>query len=203
MDHFNDQAKTWDINPDKQQRAETFAKEITAFIKPNKQLTALEFGCGTGLLSFALKDTFKNIMLVDTSIGMIDVLKEKIKQQHITNFKPVLANLLKDNSNIKDINVIYTLMTMHHIDDLDKAFSVFHKLLNSNGYLCIADLVEEDGTFHKPEMNFDGHLGFNKIKLSNLLMEHGFSIEYYSTPHIITKENGKQYPLFLLIAKSL
>lgn len=201
MNRFDDQAKTWDENPDKLQRAETFAKEIIQFIAPKKQLHALEFGCGTGLLSFALKDAFKTITLVDTSEGMINVLKEKIEQQKITNFKPVLADLLSDDCTIENTDIIYTLMTLHHIHDLEKAFTAFHRLLHTNGYLCIADLVEEDGTFHKPELNFDGHLGFNKEKLSVLLNNHGFSIEYYSTPHTITKENGKKYPLFLLIAK--
>lgn len=201
MDHFDTKAKTWDINPDKQQRAKVFADEINAFIRPNKQLNALEFGCGTGLLSFALKDVFKNITLVDTSVGMIDVLKEKIAEQRITHFSPVLADLLKDNTIIKDIDVVYTLMTMHHIHDLDTSFSVFHDLLNPNGYLCIADLVEEDGTFHKPELNFDGHHGFDKAKLCDRLKTHGFSVGYYNTPYIITKENGKTYPLFILIAQ--
>ena len=201
MNHFDNQAKSWDINPDKQQRAKTFAKEITTFIKPNNQLNALEFGCGTGLLSFALKDVFKTINLVDTSAGMINELNEKISKHQLTNFKPILANLLEDETAIKNIDVIYTLMTLHHIHDLNKAFSVFYKLLNKNGYLCIADLVEEDGTFHKPELHFDGHHGFNKKKLSNQLKENGFSVEYYNTPHTITKENGKKYPLFLLIAK--
>lgn len=203
MDHFDRKAKTWDISKDKQVRAKVFADEIIAFLPSNGQWNALEFGCGTGLLSFALKDAMKNITLVDTSEGMIAVLEEKIKQQRITNFKPLQVDLLADKTEIAAVDIIYTLMTLHHILDLDRAFSVFHDLLNVDGYLCIADLVEEDGTFHKPELNFDGHHGFNKSQLSDRLRAHGFAVAHYSTPHVITKENGKRYPLFLLIAKKL
>ena len=32
----------------------------------------MEFGCGTALLSFQLKNYFEEISLVDTSEGMID-----------------------------------------------------------------------------------------------------------------------------------
>lgn len=201
MKRFDDLAKTWDINPDKLQRAKTFAKKITAYIPPSKKLNALEFGCGTGLLSFALKDAFKTITLVDTSVGMIDVLKNKITQQQVTNFKPMVTDLLEDAHHITNIDVIFTLMTLHHIHDLKKAFTEFHKILNPNGYVCIADLVEEDGTFHKPELKFDGHLGFNKEQLIDLLQDHGFLTTYYSTPHTIVKDSGREYPLFLLIAK--
>jgi len=206
MEQFDKQAKEWDSNPDKVKRAKAFAKEINKFIQPNKTLNALEFGCGTGLLSFELKNDFKTITLTDTSEGMIDVLKEKIEINNIKNFKPVLIDVLQECKKITDIDVIFTLMTLHHIDDLDNAFKVFYSLLNKNGYLCIADLVEEDGSFHKDVPNFDGHNGFNKIKLSKKLADYGFKIEYYSTPHVIekpSKSDPKKYPLFLMIARKI
>lgn len=201
MSHFDEQAKTWDDNPEKLERAKVFAQEIINFIKPDNNLNALEFGCGTGLLSFEMADAFKNITLVDTSKGMIDVLKDKIKAQNISNFHPLQQDMLEDYNNLKNIDVIFTLMTMHHIHDLDKAFLVFHKVLNANGYLCIADLIEEDGTFHRPEMNFDGYKGFNKEKLTQQLILNGFMVKHYQTPFTITKDTGKTYPLFLMIAQ--
>jgi len=206
MKRFDTKAKEWDNNPDKVKRAKTFAKEINSFIQPNKTLNALEFGCGTGLLSFELKDAFNTIFLADTSEGMIDVLEEKIEKQSIKNFKPLLVDLLKENISITDIDVIYTLMTLHHINDLDKAFGVFKNVINTNGYLCIADLVEEDGSFHAPILNFDGHNGFNKKELSTILAGYGFIMEYYSIPHTIEKQQDhgiKKYPLFLMIAKKI
>ena len=201
MNHFDEQAKTWDDNPDKQHRAQFFAKAIIDCIQPKGKEHALEFGCGTGLLSFALKDAFKSITLVDNSQGMIDVLKEKIKEQKVDHFKPVCTDLMEDTSGIYNMDVIFTLMTMHHIHDLDQAFQVFRNILKHCGYLCIADLVEEDGSFHNPELQFDGHYGFEKDQLINKLEKHGFSTIDYSTPFVITKQNGKDYPLFLLIAQ--
>jgi len=206
MERFDTKAKEWDNNPDKSKRAKTFAIEIVDYIKPNKTKNALEFGCGTGLLSFELKDAFNTITLVDTSEGMIDVLMEKIEKQGIKNFKPLLANLLIENTDIADIDVIYTLMTLHHISELDMAFKTFHSILNNNGYLCIADLVEEDGSFHAPELNFDGHNGFNRKELSTKLAGYGFIMEYYSIPHTIEKQQEagiKKYPLFLMIARKV
>lgn len=204
MEQFDWQAKDWDNDPDKVQRAEVFAKEIKAFLKSNGKLKALEFGCGTGLLSFNLMNAFKSITLADSSAGMIDVLDEKIAKAQITNFKTVLGNLLENNIELERHDVIYTLMTLHHIPKLDKAFSKFNELLNQGGYLCIADLDKEDGSFHAGVENFDGHNGFDKNELIAQLANHGFSFQYHTICHeIITEsEEGKRaYPLFLMICR--
>ncbi len=204
MKHFDEQAKEWDNDPKKTERAKIFAKEIINFINPKSTNNALEFGCGTGLLSFQLKDVFKTISLADNSEGMIDVLKEKIKKQRLLNFKPLLVDLLEENLNIGTFNVIYMLMTLHHIKNLKKVTKIFNSLLKTNGYLCIADLVKEDGSFHSKHPNFDGHNGFDKNKLSQLLINNGFTIEYYNISYVIEKElktGIKKYPLFLMICK--
>ena len=206
MKHFDKQAKDWDNNPMKAERAEIFAKEIVKFINPKSTDTALEFGCGTGLLSYQLKDAFESISLADNSEGMIDVLKEKVKTKSLKNFKPLLVDLLKEDLDIGTFNVIYSLMTVHHILDLNKVANIFHSLLKTDGYLCIADLVEEDGSFHIKHPDFDGHNGFDKEKLSQLLINNGFSIEYYNISYAIEKElenNIKKYPLFLMICKKI
>ncbi|MCF6295812.1 MAG: class I SAM-dependent methyltransferase [Flavobacteriaceae bacterium] len=202
--HFDTLAKDWDNDPTKTERAKIFANEITHFIKPNKNWNALEFGSGTGLLSYELKDVFDEITLVDNSEGMIDVLKEKIKKSDITNFKPLHLDLLSDNLNIGTFNVIFTLMTLHHMPNLNKILNIFNSLLKPNGYLCIADLVKEDGSFHYEYPDFDGHNGFDKNELSEFLTNNGFTVDYYNICFEIKKESeNKTYPLFLMICKKV
>jgi len=206
MKHFDKQAKDWDKNPMKVERAKIFANEITDFINPNPSDNALEFGCGTGLLSYQLKDSFETITLADNSKGMIQVLEEKVKSLQLKNFKPLLVDLLKENLDIRKFNVIYSLMTLHHILDLKKVAQIFHTLLKPDGYLCIADLVKEDGSFHINHPDFDGHNGFDKKELSEILISNGFKIEYYNISYVIEKElenEIRKYPLFLMICKKV
>lgn len=203
---FDKQAKEWDNDPQKVERAEVFAKEIVDFIKPKRQMNALEFGCGTGLLSFKLKDDFNNITLTDTSGSMIDVLKEKISKGGLNNFVPYKTDLLKDEINFSNIDVIYTSMTLHHIIDLKAILNKFKSVLNPNGYLCIADLVKEDGSFHSHIANFDGHNGFDRNELSKILSKSGFKVEYYNECYTIRKQKEDkivEYPLFIMICKVL
>jgi len=202
--HFDEQALNWDNDPKKIERAEIFAKEITDFIKPKKTWTALEFGSGTGLLSYQLKDAFETVTLADNSEGMIKVLQDKIADGNIENFKPLLIDLLKENLDIGSFDVIFTLMTLHHIHDLNKTAKIFNSLLKQNGFLCIADLEKEDGSFHNEYPDFDGHNGLDKEELTLILINNGFKVELYKICFVIEKEiegEIKKYPLFLMIAK--
>ncbi len=202
--YFDDHAIDWDSDPKKTERAVAFAKEINEFIRPNKKLNALEFGCGTGLLSFQLKDYFKSITLADNSLGMIKVLQEKIAKNNVENFNPLYIDIEKDKLPINEFDVVYTLMTLHHISNLDEILTKFNSSLKLNGYLCIADLVQEDGSFHSQYTDFKSHNGFKKDELSNILLNNGFKLEYYNICFEIEKESElgiKKYPLFLIICK--
>lgn len=208
MKHFDQQAKEWDNDPKKTERAIIIAKEMIDFIQPNKTMNAFEFGCGTGLLSYQLKDSFKTITLADTSEGMINVLHEKIADENINNFKPLLVDLLEDDSviNHSEFDVIYTLMTLHHILEIDKILAIFNAMLKTGGYLCIADLVQEDGSFHTSVPGFGGHNGFERSTLSAILSNHGFKVVYNEIPLEIEKEFDKKvrkYPVFLMICKKI
>ncbi|MFZ3274044.1 MAG: class I SAM-dependent methyltransferase [Lutibacter sp.] len=208
MKHFDQQAKEWDNDPKKTERAMIIAKEMADFIQPNNTMNAFEFGCGTGLLSYQLKDSFKTITLADTSEGMIKVLQEKIDDENIDNFKPLLVDLLKENAviNKSKFDVIYTLMSLHHILEIDKILAIFNAMLKTGGYLCIADLVQEDGSFHTNVPGFEGHNGFDREKLSAVLSNHGFKVAYNEIPLEIEKEfdnKVRKYPVFLMICKKI
>ncbi len=202
--HFDNQAKEWDNDPGKHERAKVFADEIKQYIQPQATWTALEFGSGTGLLSYYLKDAFGEITLADTSEGMVKVLQEKIEREGIKNFKPLLIDLLESGNSLTNFNVVYTLMTLHHIHDLDKVAQLFHSLLDDGGFLCIADLVKEDGSFHVAHPGFDGHKGFDKEELASIMQKNGLALQHYKICYEIEKNTAgekKKYPLFFMVCK--
>lgn len=202
--NFDVQSITWD-DERRKNRAKLIAQEISKSIHIEKQYTALEFGCGTGLISFCLNDKFEMITLVDTSKGMVDVLNSKINEFEIDNMKAYQidineSNILPENS----YDVIYTSMALHHIIDTETTIKNLYKLLKSDGYLCIIDLDEEDGSFHKEEKDFNGHNGFNQNVLKNILLEIGFkevdTNTFYEDLKVVEEMNVK-YSLFLMIGK--
>lgn len=202
---FDKEAKEWDLDPKKTERAVALASEILKNIHFPPDATAMEFGCGTGILSVQMKDVFQEITLVDTSKGMIDVLKEKIEANKLNHFHPLLIDLLADPLPKVHFDVIYTLMTMHHIRDIESILDIFHQLLNPGAYFCMADLVKEDGSFHN-DPDFDGHNGFDRAELAKLMQQSGFEVVNYNIFYEIKREKGgkfETYPLFLMIARKI
>jgi len=94
-------------------------------------------------------------------------------------------------------------MVLHHILDIDLIVDKLGKMLNPKGYLAIADLYTEDGSFHGE--GFTGHNGFDPNLLSSALKKVGFKNISHQECFIINREsqNGtkSRYPVFLLTAQ--
>lgn len=201
--NFDEDAKTWDT--DKRIKiAKAAAYEISKSININEDYSAMDFGCGTGLISFNLYDRFKNITLIDSSKGMIDVLNSKIEKYKIDNMFSHYLDILNENLFDAKFDVIYNSMVLHHIRDYEAIIKKFYDLLNKDGYLCIVDLDEEDGSFHKNCPYFDGYNGFNQDALKSILVSIGFkdveSNTFYYDDKIIKGEKI-EYSLFLMKAR--
>ncbi len=63
------------------------ARAMEKTIPLNKHMKALEFGAGTGLLSFLLADRLAEITLMDNSTEMINVIKGKISGQEMHSYE--------------------------------------------------------------------------------------------------------------------
>jgi len=200
MADFDSKAKNWDEVPGRAERANAVAAAIRAQVALSREMTALEYGCGTGLLSFALQGELGQITLADSSAGMLDVLKEKITRDGITNMSPLRLDLAVDPVPTARFDLVYTLMTLHHIPDTGKILGCFHTLLHPGGVLCISDLDKEDGSFHSHEPAFEGHNGFDRAELGLELERAGFTNVHFSTCHTMIKD-GRPYPLFLAVAE--
>lgn len=199
MTNFDERAKDWDSDPKKIERARAVAAAIRAALPLQPSMTALEYGCGTGLLSFALQTDFASITLADTSEGMLDVLTAKIADSAVPNMLPYRLDLSVDPLPASRFDVAYSLMTLHHIPDTDQILRQFFALLAPGGWLCVADLDAEDGSFHT-DGTTDVHLGFARPALQKQVEAAGFRDVIFSTAYTIQKI-GKAFPVFLLTAK--
>ena len=85
MTDFDLRARDWDSDPLKLDRARKVADAIREAVRLDTGMSALEYGCGTGLLSFALQPSLGRITLADSSQGMLDVLNNKIMSAGFQN----------------------------------------------------------------------------------------------------------------------
>lgn len=202
MSEFDAKARDWDKNQGYIIRSEAVARAMLQMIPFRPGMKALEYGSGTALLSFALKDQFSEITLMDNSREMTAVAEEKIAANHIRHMKPLFFDLEHQDFE-GSFDIIYSQMVMHHVDDVDAMFAKFRKLLTPGGYLAVADLYTEDGSFHGE--GFHGHLGFDPENLKLRLQAEGFQEIDYQSCFVIRKAeedgNTREFPVFMLKAK--
>ncbi len=200
--HFDGKAREWDANPVFRERAERIARAMRARIPLDRTMTALDYGSGTGLLSFPLQDALGRITLMDSSAGMLAVAREKIAAQGLNHMTVRQVDLTADPPADERYDLIYTSMTLHHIPDTDHILRVFHGLLEPGGWLAVADLDREDGSFHGPEVEV--HHGFDRAELAARAEAAGFGEVVFDTVFAIdkTKDTGtRRYPVFLMTAR--
>jgi tRNA (cmo5U34)-methyltransferase len=203
MNEFDAKAAEWDLNPMHFDRSEAIAKEIIRLIPLRDDMTALEYGAGTGICSFLLRDHLKEIILMDNSSEMVKMINQKIENTKVKNLKASNFNLEDQEYRDGKFDLIFTQMVMHHVNDVDKMIGIFNRLLIDGGFLVIADLYEEDGSFHGE--GFTGHNGFNIEWLSGIVKKNGFKDVSHRTCFVINRQipgnESKKYEVFLLTAK--
>jgi tRNA (cmo5U34)-methyltransferase len=204
MSEFDLKATEWDKNIVNIERAHEIANQILLAIPFKAGMKVMEFGAGTGLLSFMLEDLFASVTLIDTSAEMIRICNEKIAQNKSSHIKALKIDLETEYFDEK-FDLIYTQMALHHISDISGIIYKFKHLLNYKGILAIADLYTEDGSFHGE--GFTGHLGFDPELLSGLLNQSGFEDstfkECFVQKKVDTDGQQKAYPVFLLVANKI
>lgn len=204
---FDKDAAAWDQNPIRVKLAQDVAKAIIEATHIDNSIEAMDFGCGTGLLTTILSPLVKFITGIDNSEGMLNGLKMKIDHLQLNNVDPRIMNIDQAGSFDKHYNLIVTNMTMHHIENIEKLLKMFYNALYANGSLCIADLDEEQGLFHENNMGVF-HFGFNREHLKKLLDQTGFKQIEIKTAAKITKpvkpdSQLREFTIFLITGKKI
>jgi 2-polyprenyl-3-methyl-5-hydroxy-6-metoxy-1,4-benzoquinol methylase len=203
-DYFNKSADQWD-KPQRVAMANNVSEAIRKNIPLSKTMTAMEFGCGTGLISMALAPEVKHVLAVDMSENMLAVLKKKIADNRVDNITPRQIDPAGGELPGERFDLIFSSMVLHHVKHVDNLLETFFKLLNPGGRLALADLDAEDGGFHGdiPDVF---HLGFDRKELGQMLERKGFTDISATTAHVMKKQSattGKpaEFPVFLITAK--
>ena len=149
-------------------------------------MTALEYGAGTGLLGFMLRDRFADLTLADVSDGMLEVAARKIAAARDPHVRAVKLDLLADPCRRGPLRRrLLGDDAASHSATRTASCAAFIAVLTRPGFLCIADLDTEDGSFHGA--GFDGHLGFDRDRLAQKARAAGFANVRFVTAYEMTK----------------
>jgi ubiquinone/menaquinone biosynthesis C-methylase UbiE len=195
VDYFKNKASEWDT-PIKMEMAEKFVKELLKNYTPGKDQKMMDYGCGTGLVGMELSKLTRDVVYLDSSESMLKILKQKLGA--IKDFSKSIIHGEIHSYNQKDIDLITTLMALHHVEDIESALNhISANILKPSGVMVIGDLKEEDGSFHNGEEI--PHKGFNTEKLTAQLQKAGLKVEKTYIYNTLTKKE-KTYEQFIMIA---
>jgi cyclopropane fatty-acyl-phospholipid synthase-like methyltransferase len=193
-DHFAQKATTYDQGKDRVDNVAQIANAMLSEIHFSKSMHIMDFGSGTGLLLERIAPQVGRITAVDVSTAMNAQLRQKLSG--LACDVEIIEMDLEKSRLDKKFDGIISSMTMHHIKNIRTMFERFHAMLNEGGFIAIADLESEDGTFHSEDTGVH-HLGFGKADIAALAAAAGFKNVVTATVSIVHKPQG-DYPVFLL-----
>lgn len=197
---FDSIAAQWDDSPMRTAMAAAVADAIATAVPLGPQWRGLEYGCGTGLVGLRLLPRMAHLLETDLSPGMLTVLREKAAAAGLTNIDTQVLDLTTTPPPAERFDLIFSSMALHHIPDVARLVRTFHSMLAPGGWVALADLDAEDGSFHGPDVPGVAHHGFDRRIIEEWLRAAGFAAVSVSTVHTVERERqGEQrrYPMFL------
>lgn len=197
---FDAAARTWDT-PDKVDRSARIADAIAGAIPLDPTWSALDYGCGTGLVTWHLGDRIDHVTLTDTSPGMLEVVRERAAEA--PERYVVVEHDLTQAPLPYPVDLAYSVMALHHIGDTEAVLTNITASLHPGGWVALADLDSDPGNTYHPD-DFDGHHGMDRHAIVAGLRQRGYSDIRESTAVTVTKAKDgvdHEHDIFLVTGR--
>ena len=202
---FDRLAAEWDSNPARVTLARQVARAMAARLPLGPQTALLDLGAGTGLLSLALLPHVGRVTAVDSSAEMTRVLTDKIRSRGLASIQVMHADIQSAPLPRESFDVIVSSMVLHHLPDVPAALLALRACLKPAGWIALADLDAEDGSFH-PDRSGVFHNGFDRATLARWLLDAGYVEPEAGEAATLDKPGAdgrlRHYSIFMITARN-
>ncbi|MBE9097422.1 class I SAM-dependent methyltransferase [Tychonema sp. LEGE 07203] len=121
--------------------AATLQSQNDFFIKnlSSSKGTALDIGCGSGILAGELAKYYDRVVAIDLSPKMLDIARQKRSSPNIEYIQMDASHLKVD----RQFDLIVSDSTFHHLKHLPSTLQSIKKILNPRGKVVFLDHVSE------------------------------------------------------------
>ena len=202
---FDRVAAEWDANPDRVALAAAVVEAIRNAVKLRPDMNAMDFGAGTGLVTLGLLPYVGSLTAVDASGEMLRMLVQKLKDLRVENVSTLLCDIAETPLTVAEFDLIVSSMVLHHIPSVPETLQRLRSCLRPGGWIALADLEAEDGTFHSDSTGVFHH-GFERNRVCRWLQASGFteitSREAHRMARATPGGQTRQYPVFLVTGQA-
>ena len=200
---FDAVAASWDEEPRRLKLAQEVVTAICRELPLSTEMEALDYGCGSGLVTLGLQPFVGRITGADSSQGMLQVLSRKVRERGISNVVTKFIDLEQQQLDGR-YDLIVSSMTLHHVHNVAALIDSFVQRLNPGGLLALADLENEDGSFHDDSTGVY-HRGFDREFFNSVCSKNSLTDIRVITAATIDKSHisgGRRlYPVLLCMAR--
>ncbi len=183
--------------PERAQVAKVSSNAIREFLVDAKDKSAIDFGCGTGLVGMDLINEFHSILFLDASQNMINEVQRKITNSNLQNAATLCFDFEKDSVSDLHADYIFMAQVLLHIQDVALVLSRLHEILNESGQLLIIDFDK-----NQKIVSDMVHNGFDQSELADVMTKIGYrgiqSKTFYTGSKLFM---GQDASLFILNAQ--
>lgn len=195
INEFNQMAVKYDT-PKNKHMAKRAADAIRNLLDESHKKSAIDFGCGTGLVGLDLLEDFKSMLFIDASIKMIEQVEKKLADKNTKKASVLCLDIEKDAQLPYKVDTIILSLVLHHIQDNHRLLTKFYETLNEDGQLLIIEMEkqEKDSSDH-------GH-GMDRSALATTLAGIGYQNIQSDIFYDAKKESdGQEASRFVLSAR--
>ena len=195
INQFNQLAAKYDT-PKNRYMAKRAADAIRNLLDESHKKSAIDFGCGTGLVGLDLLEDFEAMLFIDASIKMIEQVEKKLADKNTKKASVLCLDIEKDAQLPYKVDTIILSLVLHHIPDSHRLLTKLYETLNEDGQLLIIEMEkqEKDSSNH-------GH-GMDRSVLATTLAGIGYQNIQSDIFYDAKKESdGQEASRFVLSAR--
>ena len=183
LDFYDLYAESWDKRFGDTESVKEFHKiRLESFFKLaglTKDKDCAELGVGTGPYVTDIAPLVKNLICVDGSKGMLEVLEKKIS--HLNNIQLKQIDLSKPmEKSLFQVDIVYFFGLIEHVINIDNLIKNCRLMLNKGGKIVVISSNGLSPWYHGIRKPFRGGIHcttdkyYSRKSLGNIMALHGF-----------------------------
>jgi SAM-dependent methyltransferase len=121
----------------------------------DKEISVLEYGCGTGIDARYFLNEYPNIVKyigIDNSKEMLRKFDETFSQEKV---ECTLSDIDDYSPAVNEYDLVFGMYFIHYTNNLENLMKKTYSALKSNGYFCFRDAHPLVGFFKKKSKKYD------------------------------------------------